>query len=261
MVAELQLEENGMKKIKQFNVLVVDDEPILRELLVNKIEATDLDFHVTNTASNGVEAKKILYYNNIHLVITDIRMPVVDGIQLADFINKEFPHIITIFLSGYADFEYARSAIRNNVMNYLLKPVTQDKLESSLCQAELQLTQYLEIEDNSNLIGKTAKEIVENTEIYLKKNYMHPIDFTIYANNLGFSASYLTKIFNKYQKTTPLKFLIRLRINEAKRLLLDTNLPIKEIGIRTGYPDQFHFSKRFRKTMGISPLEFRKKHS
>lgn len=256
----LQLEENIMKKIDHYNVLVVDDEALLRDLLVKKIKATGLDFEVTNTASNGTEAKRILYYNNIHLVITDIRMPVVDGIELADFINKEFPHIITIFLSGYADFEYARSAIRNNVMSYLLKPVVQEKLESCLCQAELQLTKYLEIEDHSNIIGKTANEIVENTEMYLKNNYMEPIDFSIYANNLGFSSSYLTKIFNKYQQTTPLKFLIRVRINEAKRLLLDTNLPIKEIGLKTGYPDQFHFSKTFRKTTGISPLEFRKTH-
>ena len=75
---------------------------------------------------------------------------------------------------------------------------------------------------------------------------------------MGFTSAYLTKIFNRYKGDTPLKYLTDIRIHEARQLLTDTSLPIREVGERVGYPDQFHFSKTFRKLTGLNPTAYRK---
>ena len=94
---------------------------------------------------------------------------------------------------------------------------------------------------------------------YMEEHYMEEIDIGVLASELGFHSAYLTRLFGRYAGTSPLKYLTNIRIAEARRLLLDTSLPISAIGARVGYPDQFHFSKTFRKATGENPSAFRKK--
>ena len=93
--------------------------------------------------------------------------------------------------------------------------------------------------------------------LYIRSHYMDEVDFSELSSRLGFSSAYLTKLFNKYVGTTPLKYLTDIRIHEAKHLLLNTTLPIREVGEKVGYPDQFHFSKTFRKLTGMNPTAYR----
>ena len=92
----------------------------------------------------------------------------------------------------------------------------------------------------------------------MKEHYMESIDISTLADDLGFQSSYLTRLFGKHVGVTPLKYLTGIRIREAQRLLLDTSLPISEVGTRVGYSDQFHFSKTFRKATGMNPSAYRK---
>lgn len=92
---------------------------------------------------------------------------------------------------------------------------------------------------------------------YIHQNYQEIIDFSAISENLGFSSSYLTKIFVKYENMTPSKYLKQYRIAIAKQLLKNTDIPISVISSQTGFGDQFHFSKTFKSVTGISPTQYR----
>jgi len=246
-----------MQTIKNYNVMLVDDEALLMNSLERHIAEINPSFKVVSRSSDGENALVQLKRNNIHLVITDIKMPVVNGLQLVEKIHKEYPHILAIIVTGYADFEYARNALKHGVFDYLLKPISPSELEDTLGKANIQLQTLYQLEEETSLIGKDAKQIVEYALFYIREHYMNEIDFKNFANTMGFSPSYLTKLFNRHVGESPIRYLTRLRINEAKRLLLDTNLPIQKVGEKVGYPDQFHFSKTFRKIVGKNPKSYR----
>lgn len=247
-----------MTKLSHYNVLLVEDEKLLMQSLSRHINTLDAGFKVTCQASNGEEALSHLKKENIHLVMTDIRMPVMDGLALAKRIHEQYPNIVTIVLTGYADFDYAREALKQGVFDYMLKPVVQEDLENALGKARLQLQKFFELQEDPTLVGRHAEEIVEYTVLYMREHYMDDIDISSFSATMGFTSAYLTKIFNRYKGDTPLKYLTDIRIHEAKRLLSDTSLPIKEVGEQVGYPDQFHFSKTFRKLTGANPTAYRK---
>lgn len=248
-----------MKRIKHYNIMLVEDEALLRQSLARHIDALGAGYKVVCQVADGQAALDALKQEDIHLIITDIRMPVMDGLALARNVHEQYPHILTIVLSGYADFQYAQEAIRQGVFDYLLKPVSQDKLENALGKASLQLQSHYELEEDTSMTGKDAQEIVDYVILYIRSHYMNEIDFTELSSRMGFSSAYLTKLFNKYVGNTPLKYLTDIRIHEAKHLLLNTSLPIREVGAKVGYPDQFHFSKTFRKLTGVNPTAYRQK--
>ncbi|RHR30387.1 response regulator [Clostridium sp. AF19-22AC] len=247
-----------MTRLNHYNVLLVEDEMLLMQSLSRHIESLEAGFKVVCQASNGEDALKCLKKENIHLVMTDIRMPVMDGLTLAKRIHEQYPHILTVILTGYADFDYAREALKQGVFDYMLKPVTMEDLENTLGRVRLHLQKFYELEEDPALVGKDAEEIVEYTVLYMREHYMDDIDISSFSASLGFTSAYLTKLFNRYKGDTPLKYLTDIRIHEAKRLLTDTGLPIREVGERVGYPDQFHFSKTFRKLTGLNPTAYRK---
>lgn len=110
----------------KYSVIVAEDEELLLNNLVQKIERADSDFHVVGTAQTGVQAYALIEELNPEVLVTDIRMPVMDGIALIAKVREHFPLIKCIITSGFSDFEYARSAITLCVSDYLLKPLDSD---------------------------------------------------------------------------------------------------------------------------------------
>ena len=240
-------------------VLLVEDENLIRRGLKFQMDWTAVNCVVAGEAASGQEGLEQIQNLQPDIVITDIRMPVMDGLTLARNIHQQYPHILTVILSGYADFQYAQEALRQGVFDYLLKPVTRESLESTLGKASLALQKYYELEEDTSMAGKDSQEIVDYVVLYIRNHYMDDIDFSDISSRMGFSSAYLTKLFNRYVGNTPLKYLTDVRIHEAKHLLLNTTLPIREVGEKVGYPDQFHFSKTFRKLTGINPTAYRQK--
>ncbi len=109
-------------------LLIVDDEAIIRKGLCETIAWDELQVEVIGEASNGQEAIELLRKSQVDLVLTDIRMPVMDGLELVERIKKEGIHTHVIMISGYDDFEYAVQAMRLGVKDYLLKPVDIEEL-------------------------------------------------------------------------------------------------------------------------------------
>ncbi|MCR5773489.1 MAG: response regulator [Lachnospiraceae bacterium] len=247
-----------MIEINRFNLLLVDDEEMPRRSVKRMIDEAACGFEVVAEAKNGREAVEIIKTENIHAVITDIRMPEMDGLELSETIHTLFPDMPVLLLSGYAEFEYAQKAILSGVTSYLLKPIDPSELADALDTVKKQLSQRYVLPDDPTLGKRDAKENVDYAVNYLNQHYNEDIDIRQLAEELGFTSAYLTKLFHKYIGDPPLKYLTNIRIQHAKDLLINSNLSICEIGNAVGYPDQFHFSKTFRKLTGESPSSYRK---
>ncbi len=248
-----------MPSLPHFNVMIVEDEPLLLRALENLIEQLDAGFVVTASARDGASALHALADNDIHLVITDIVMPVVSGLDLLEQLGQRRPNLPVILLSGRSDFEFAQKALRGGALDYILKPVSREKLENALLKAKTRLSAHYQIAEDESLSGTSSEQAIQYARDYLRAHFADAIELAALAKQLGFSAAYLTKLFHKYEKCTPVKYLTELRINEAKNLLYSTDLPIKEISERVGYDNQFYFSRVFRKSVQLTPSEYRER--
>ena len=106
-----------------YPLIIVDDEEITRIAISGYIQKKHPAFQVAGIFSNGADALRFLQEHPVNVVITDIRMPRMDGLELVAHIHENHPGIFVIIISGYSEFEYARKAIRYGVVNYLLKPL------------------------------------------------------------------------------------------------------------------------------------------
>lgn len=245
----------------KYTIIVAEDEELLLNNLIQKIEKADEDFEVIGKAQTGKHAYELIESLTPDVVITDIRMPVMDGITLLTKVREQFPLTKFIITSGFSDFEYARSAISLKVSDYLLKPVDPDELAQALLKIkkELQVTRnsYEEV-FNLGSTRMTPVQIAELLQSFLVANYNQDINLNLIANNLNYSSSYLTKIFCQVYECTPTKYITNLRIAQAQRLLLhNPELSICQIGEMVGYHDQGYFSRTFKKNTGLSPFEYR----
>lgn len=119
------------------NIFVIEDEPpILRDILAT-IESFHEDYQIIGKAYNGQEALDFIKENGsrIDVLISDIQIPVVDGLEVIAAAHRQFPHILSIILTGYSNFDYARKAIQNQVFDYLLKPIDEEELHTQLQKA------------------------------------------------------------------------------------------------------------------------------
>ncbi len=115
-----------------YRVMIVDDEPEIRHGLRLKVDWRGLGLEVAAEASNGAEAIRELENRPVDIVITDMNMPVTDGVMFLETCRERFPDVRLIVLSGYEDFQYAHAAIRSQARDYLLKPVSGEELEAAL---------------------------------------------------------------------------------------------------------------------------------
>ncbi len=242
-------------------VVVAEDEQLILANTVKKIHAVDPVFEVIGAAEDGKSALDLIETTYPDLLVSDIRMPPPDGLELARLVAQYHPYMKTIIVSGYDDFEYARTAIRYGVKRYLLKPLRQDELCEALRDVRISLE-----EDDDLLEGRLRgrgepiqpDHLVEEVESFLRQNHGRKIDLEAVARGFSMSSSQLCRLWKRVRGDTPVRYLKLLRMNEAKHLLVERDeLDVKLVGELVGYPDPFYFSRVFKTATGRSPTEFR----
>lgn len=244
----------------KYSVVVVDDENLIARNIARSIEKLNPSFEVVGMFSNGKVALDYIRTHTIHLVVTDIRMPEMGGLELTRILKNEYPSITCVIVSGYNEFEYVKTALNYQAKDYLLKPINKEELEKCLEKIENRLrsvyNQLRRIE-KENKTGLKPEEVAILVKEYINENYMHQICLTSIAENFCFSSAYLSKIFTKHMKITPSKYLKDVRIKQAQYLLTFPNVTIATISQQSGFLDQYHFSKTFKVSTGYSPSEYR----
>ena len=240
---------------RKFKVIVADDEKLIAENIARRIPRANDRFEVAAVAGTGLMALELARELLPDAVFSDIKMPELDGIGLIERLHEEFPDMLTVIVSGYNDFEYARAAIRYGVTDYLLKPVDPEDLEQVLLQMErMLLARAGELQPSR---GASPAELVSQVQCYLRENYARPVDFAALSRDMCVSAPYLSRIFHDRVGVSPSRFLTDLRMQTARKLLSDTDLSVREIAEKVGYADPFHFSKTFRSAVGVNPTQYR----
>ena len=126
-----------------YTVLVVDDEHDQRRALIEKVNWAAAGFEVIGEAENGVEALDIVETLEPDLILTDIRMPMISGLELAAKVREIRPATQIVILSGYDSFEYAQTAINYNIISYLLKPVSSAEMSEELFEIRRRMDEKL----------------------------------------------------------------------------------------------------------------------
>ena len=244
---------------RQFKVIVADDEKLIANNIARRIEESNGAFRVVFRAGTGTEALEQVRELLPDVVFSDIKMPEMDGIELISRLRREMPAVLCVIVSGYSDFEYMKAAIQQSAADYLLKPVNPEELKRLLQRLEATL-----LAREQQMIPRResdAAALAERVRLYLQENYNQPVDFSSLADSLAVSASYLSKLFHEQEGKSPSRYLTDLRMRKAQKLLMDTQLTVREIAVRVGYPDPFHFSRNFKNAMGISPAQFREERA
>ncbi|MBQ3791247.1 MAG: response regulator [Lachnospiraceae bacterium] len=244
---------------RTYRVIIAEDEKLIAKNIARHIEEENANFKVCGIYSNGEDALQAVRQQPPDVVFTDISMPVMTGLELAGEISRTMNNVKCVIITGYAEFEYAREAIRCEVADYLLKPVDSEELRRVLKDLELSLT---DIYDHARAEGGqesslTPEEIVRLVEEYVQNNYAGDLDLNTIALKLGFSSSYLTKIFNRVEKIPPSKYIRNYRMGIAKQLMNDKGMTLQQVAAAVGYSDPFHFSRSFKQTIGMTPTEYR----
>lgn len=245
-----------------YQVIVAEDEPLLLQNTIAKIHSLDLGFQVIASAQTGIQALELIEkYPPPHLLITDVRMPVMNGLELIEKAREAIPDLDCMIISGYSDFEYARQACRLQVFDYLLKPVDPAALKEALMRLKARYDakqRELAGEFTQITANHSPQEIAETLRQYLNAHYQEDVKINLIAASINYSASQLSKIFQQAFGVTPSRYLITLRISRACRLLAtEPSYTVRMIGEMVGYPEQGYFSRIFKKYTGVTPQQYR----
>ena len=172
-----------MEVKSMYTVLIVDDEPRSSEVIANYIRTyLFLDYQVCACCSSAPEALRFMNENTVHIVITDIKMPGMDGIEFISIIKKRFPLCEIILISAYDKFEYAKNAIQYNVFNYLLKPIDFSELSDNLKAIKEKLNQLY----SDNTLESESIEVFFSDLFLGNIKNMHEYNNRISCINLPF---------------------------------------------------------------------------
>lgn len=260
---------------KKISVCFIEDEPLMRNYLYDNISKIHNSFYIKDIASNYYDAEKLLLNHSYDLLIIDIKIPGGTGLDLLEKLRKLNNNIPAIIITGYDKFQYAKIAIKLNVIGYLLKPLNDDELKEILEKAKNQIVENIstikipekitsdeitriiankfspkEIKDPS--IGQKA---VEYISIHFKEN----ISQSDVAKAIGVTPSYLSNIFHKENGESYSKFITSLRMAQAAiQLRNEPTLSIKSIAKNVGYFSEKHFISLFKNFYGLTPSDYRK---
>ena len=248
-------------------VMIVDDEKYVRMGIKSDTDWALIGCEVVGEASNGQEALEVADATRPDLVVSDIRMPKMDGIDLAEKLIEKYPNIKVIFLTAYNEFEYARQAIRIGVSDYLLKPFSDGELEGSI-QRLLHLhpnapASSSELEEQ--LIPLKKKEEVANRYVaqaidYIEQHYPDT-DFSLgaLAESMSVSEGHISRLFKSETDISINNYLTKYRIKMAMDYLKDVQVKVYEVAEKVGYQDIAYFSNTFKKLVGQTPSDYQTK--
>lgn len=243
-----------------YRMLICDDENYILEMLENNIKWNGMKIEVSDTAINGQIGFNKFNTGRFDIVLTDIRMPVMSGIEMARKIRQMDKNVQIIFLTSYEEFEYAKSAIEVNACGYVLKPFDENDLLGAVRVAVERLDHMAKIPKDEKEEGGAAGEvnfIVNNVNKYIKDNIRKKITMKDVSEFLGYSPNYIGQIYKKNTGMYVTDYIIKVKMEYAKNLL---KIPQNQVGMiadMLGYSDQAYFIKQFKEYYGVTPKIFR----
>lgn len=272
--------------MKMYNALIVDDEPRTRQALIESVDWKKYNVRHLYEASNITEAKTQLHDHKVDILVCDIEMPGGTGLELVEWIREQNLLMGIIMVTCHPEFSYVQKAIRQGCYDYILKPIDYEEFSRTLHEMTEKMEYYDDHGDvmsnpdgsvnwgNLNYSMKSVnrtdgqlqelKQVSEKRNVekevkqYVKNHLADDLNVTRIAEIMHFNPQYLTRTFKAETGQGILEYITTQRIESAKKLLLETNIPIKEISSLVGYQDYAYFTRVFKKETGVSPKQYRK---
>ncbi|MEY8428398.1 response regulator [Lachnospiraceae bacterium 46-15] len=238
-------------------VYIADDEVWITIGLKKLIEKSQLPFQVIGEASNGVTALEDVKRLRPDVLLTDIRMPGMSGLELLNHVTENLPTRV-VLISGYAEFEYALTAIREGAFDYLLKPVQPKELNRVLQNLCRELLPTEKNSPDSEAEATVNPKLLDSIFLEMQNRYTENISLTELSQKYGVSSGHLSALIKKELGLSFSEYITSRRIQKAQELLKNESLSVEEVANAAGYHDYFYFTKVFKKTLGISPSKYRK---
>ena len=244
-----------------YKTLLVDDEELERKILCFILENSSLPITIVGDAASGREALDKVHLTHPDLIIMDIKMPGIDGIEATRQIKTLYPSIEVIILTAYSKFSYSQQAIKAQATDYLLKPIQPQQLIEAVKLAldRLSLKRFqpcpaIDLINQSQVLVRKAMD-------YIEANYATNISLNIVAAHVHLSPAYLSRIFNKKTGSGLTEYLAQVRLKNAKQQLRLSTATIDQIAAATGFNSSSYFSAIFKKNEGVTPSEYRANHT
>lgn len=251
-----------------YRVAVIEDEDIIRKGLVYSVPWQEMDCSVVGEARNGVEGIELIKEKKPDILLLDINMPVMNGLELLKATCADYDYA-AIILSGYSDFEYAREAIRFGVSGYLLKPLKREEIRAVVEEAKENCAMkrvyakerqkkedWNQLSVLSDYPATTTDPVVREMLQYIYGHYQKKIVMQDIVDTLNYSETFLNKKFKKHVGTTFIEYLNRYRLQKAIELLRAGDTAVQDVSWMCGIGDYKYFSTVFKKYIGCSPKEY-----
>ena len=242
-------------------VLVVEDEEMIRKGIVLTVDWAALDCVVVGEAANGEEALAAVERYQPTLIITDLKMPKMDGLEMLRRLREQGCRAFVIILTAYDSFSYAQTALRLGAVDFLLKPFHDGELEQAVERLRARLASDRTDPEPADALpglkkGDKSRYVLEAMD-YIGAHCGDPgLSVGEIASSLGLSEGHLSHVFKKETDYTILAYLTRIRMHRAMELLREGRLKVYEVAERVGYRDVPYFSSAFKRVVGVSPSEY-----
>ncbi len=247
-------------------LVVIDDEYIVIDAVRAMIARAQLDITLVGSANNGIDGLEVIRATKPDIVITDIRMPGMDGLNMLEQAAKDHPVCAYIIISGYREFEYARRAMALNVLDYVEKPILLASIVAALTRADkhlavLRCLRNIQAMEQEKHIAKaeTKNKAVSMVLDYIHSNYDRDIGLSDLAQAADLTPAYLCNLFKECVGMSYIKYLTSVRLDRAKQMLQSGEKAMR-VSEKVGYSDYHYFCRVFKKCTGMTPNEY-KDHS
>ncbi len=245
-------------------ILIVEDDTDFRATLCDWLTCSG---YAVSEAADGREALALARITRFQVVLTDLRMPGMDGLQLLDRLKEFAPEVPVIFLSGQATVKDAVAALRDGRgFDFLEKPLSDLSLLDAVIARALGHAQRQALPATEALpAAKTGasepsgreESLMDRVLAYIHAHYATAITLQEVADGVGYSPAYLTSLARRETGKSIQKWITEVRMQHARRLMLETDAPIKRIAASVGYFDPNYFVRHFRKLYGVPPMAWR----
>ncbi|MBU3188124.1 response regulator [Clostridium bowmanii] len=251
-----------------YKLLVVDDEDIIRKGILSFVNFSELNIYKVLEASDGKAALEIFKEELPDLILADINMPKINGLEFAAACKAIKPEVKICIVTGYDYFDYAVSALKLGVDDYILKPASKKDISEALGKLINKISsENYKDEVKSIVNGLKNKPISDNDNGYkvkiqkeIEDNIGNPqLSLTLLSDKMGLSFGYLSNLFKKLIGVTFQEYVFNERMERAKIILLSTDMKNYEIAEALGFEDPNYFSTVFKKKYGMSPNQYKEK--
>ena len=236
-----------------WKVMIADDENYMLEAMEKLIDWNKMECQLVFKAKNGHVLLEQIKKNPPDIIITDIKMPLVTGIEVAKYIYENGLPIKVIILSAYADFTYAQEAIKYDVCGYIIKTSAIEMLPTMIDKAIKQLSGALDSnKDNEELF---SDDMLGRLQKYIAEHYTDKLSLAQIAQDIHANGSYLSRLYKNRTGQNLFDVINNMKLDKAKEYMRQ-GLRIYEVAQKVGFEDVSYFSRVFRKHEGCSPREY-----